>query len=82
MSLQDKVSILFNEARKVKLEDLQNSLNEIIIVQGFLLQTVYELKPKLNEGEVYIETLITKLIFASKSVLRLSKSQDLEIYNS
>jgi hypothetical protein len=82
MSPQDKISILFNEARKVKLEDLQNSLNEIIILQGFLIQTVYELKPNLREGEVYIETLITKLIFTSKSVLRLSKPQDLEIHNS
>ncbi|WP_209331862.1 DUF5677 domain-containing protein [Lunatimonas salinarum] len=82
MNPRDKISILFNEAKKVKLQDLQKSLNEIIILQGFLIQKVYELKPKLREGEVYIETLITKLIFASKSVLRLSTPQDLEIYNS
>jgi hypothetical protein len=82
MDPQDKISILFNEAAKVKLQDLQTSLNELITLHGFLLQTVYEIKPKLREGEVYIETLITKLIFASKSVLRLSAPLDLDIYNS
>jgi len=82
MNTQDKISILFKEANKIKLQDLQTSLNEIVVFQGFLLQKVYESKPKLREGEVYIETLITKLIFATKSVLRLSAPQDLEIYDS
>ena len=82
MNPQDKISILFNEARRVNLEDIQDRLNDILTLQGFLIQTVYELKPELKEGEVYIETLITKIIFASKSVLRLSKPQSLELYNS
>lgn len=82
MNSQDKINLLFEESEKVSLQDIFKSLNEIIILQGFLLQTVYELKPVLNEGEVYIETLITKLIFASQSVLRLSTPQELMVYNS
>lgn len=82
MNSQDKINLLFEESEKVSLQDIFKSLNEIIILQGFLLQTAYELKPVLNEGEVYIETLITKLIFASQSILRLSTPQELMVYNS
>ncbi|MBG6188425.1 DUF5677 domain-containing protein [Flavobacterium sp. CAN_S2] len=81
MKNEDKISILINESKKVKLSALQESLDEILNIQGFLLQKVYELKPKLKEGEVYIETLIIKLIFASKSVLSLSKPQSLGIHS-
>ncbi|PIQ20019.1 MAG: hypothetical protein COW65_17360 [Cytophagales bacterium CG18_big_fil_WC_8_21_14_2_50_42_9] len=82
MNPQDRISILLSESTKVNLKDLNESVNEIIMLQGYLIQKVYELKPKLKEGEVYIETLITKLIFASKSVIQLSKPQDFEIYKS
>lgn len=82
MNTQDKFHTLLAEKEKTKLHDLQKNLEEIIIFIGFLIQTVYELKPKLREGEVYIETLITKLIFASKSVLHLSKSQEIGMYRS
>lgn len=82
MKDQDKIALLLKEAKKVRLVDLIENLNELLEVQGFLIQTVYELKPKLKQGEAYIETLITKMIFTSKSVLCLIKGQDLEIYNS
>ena len=48
MNSQDKINLLFEESEKVSLQDIFKSLNEIIILQGFLLQTVYELTPVLN----------------------------------
>ena len=82
MKIQDKTSILINEANKTSLGDLTKSLNELLIIHGFLLQTVYELKIKLKGREVYIDTLIAKMIFTSLSALSLSKPQDFKQYNS
>lgn len=56
---------------------LQESFEEILSTSGEILQSIYDSKPKLEEGEVYIETLIMKIIFTSKSLLDISKGTEL-----
>lgn len=52
---------------------LQTSLEKIISTSAEILQSIYDTKPKLEEGEVYIETLIMKILFTSKSLIDISK---------
>ncbi len=45
---------------------------EIITKAGTeLIQSIYDSKPKLGEGEVFIETLSIKILLASKSIIEL-----------
>lgn len=62
------------------LPNLQKSLASILKGHAEVLQSLYESKPNLEEGEVFIETLIIKMIFASKSILDLSFGSDLINY--
>ncbi len=59
------------------INSLQKSLESIIESTGDVLQAIYDKQPKLKEGEVFIETLIIKLIFATKSAVDISKSSNI-----
>lgn len=76
LSKEEKIKALLEEANGVTLPKLQKSLEAILKGQAEVLQSIYDSKPKLEEGEVFIETLIMKMIFASKSILDLSLGSD------
>nr|WP_299071294.1 DUF5677 domain-containing protein [uncultured Allomuricauda sp.] len=80
MNKEDKILTLLKEANSITLPNLQESLELILKGHAEVLQSIYESKPKLEEGEVFIETLIMKIIFASKSVLDLSNGSEFITY--
>jgi hypothetical protein len=76
LNKEERISALLKEANSMDLSSLQSSLDVILKGHAEILQSIYEMKPKLEEGEVYIETLVMKMIFASKSILDLTKGSD------
>src|SRR5690349_10532213 len=79
MDNYDKILELITRAQHTNLSELRKNLYEILKAHGYLIQSLYELQPSLQEGEVYIETLINKLIFTSNSVVKLSNGWNFEI---
>lgn len=77
MSEEEKIQAIIKEANSLNLESLHESLDIILKAHGDIIQSIYETKPQLGKGEVYLETLIIKLIFASKSALQLSKGSEM-----
>ena len=73
---KEEILKLLTEANNISLPDIQKSLDYVLKGHAEVLQSLYESQPKLEEGEVYIETLIMKMIFTSKSVLELSKGKE------
>lgn len=49
------------------------SLDTITKAATELIQSIYDSKPKLEEGEVFIETLSIKILLATKSIIELGK---------
>ena len=49
------------------------SLELITKANTELIQSIYDSKPKLKEGEVFIETLSIKILLATKSIIELGK---------
>ncbi len=49
------------------------SLELITKASTELIQSIYDSKPKLGEGEVFIETLSIKILLATKSIIELGK---------
>ncbi|MCW3787387.1 DUF5677 domain-containing protein [Plebeiibacterium sediminum] len=81
MNEEEKIQAILNEANSLNLESLYESLDVILKAHGDIVQSIYETKPELGTGEVYIETLIIKLIYASKSALQLSLGSELSTLN-
>jgi len=49
------------------------SLDLITKASTELIQSIYDSKPELGEGEVFIETLFIKILLATKSIIELGK---------
>lgn len=79
MNSKEKILALKKEIEGNKINDIQLSLEKIISTNAEILQSIYDSKPKLEIGEVYIETLIMKIIFSSKSLIDLSKGTELNL---
>lgn len=79
MNSNEKNLALKKEIEGNNISDLQLSLEKIISTNAEILQSIYDSKPKLEIGEVYIETLIMKIIFSSKSLIDLSKGTELNL---
>lgn len=81
MNKEEKIKILINEANSLNLPSLIPSLENILQANAFVVQSLYETKPKLDTGEVFQETLLIKIIFTSRSILELSKGIEFGILN-
>ena len=81
MNKEEKIKILFNEANSLNLSSLIPSLENILQANAFVVQSLYDTKPKLDTGEVFQETLLIKIIFTSRSILELSKGLEFGILN-
>lgn len=81
MSNEEKVKTLLNEANSLNLSSLVPSLEKVLKENAFVVQSLYDAKPKLDIGEVYQETLLIKIIFTSRSILELSKGIEFRILN-
>ncbi|MBU2994807.1 hypothetical protein KO500_00060 [Cellulophaga baltica] len=53
--------------------DNYKSLEFITKASTELIQSIYDSKPKLGEGEVFIETLSIKILLATKSIIELGE---------
>lgn len=73
MTEQEKITAILKEADSLNISDLRKSLEEILKAHTSIIQSIYDSKPELGTGEVFIETLSIKLLLASKSILKLSK---------
>lgn len=73
MTEKEKIEALLKEANSLNISDLSKSLEEILKAHTSIIQSIYDSQPTLDIGEVYIETLTIKLLFASKSTLGLSR---------
>lgn len=81
MTKQEKIQILLQEANSLNLESLNESLDLILKANGEIIQSIYDSKPELGLGEVYIETLLIKILLTSKSILDLSKGIEIYTFN-
>lgn len=79
MNKEEKIKTLLNEANSLNLSSLIPSLEKILQENAFVVQSFYDTKPELGIGEVYQETLLIKMIFASRSILELSKGTEFGI---
>lgn len=82
MKDEDKAKILIQEANSLNLESLIPRLENILQSKAFVIESIYETKPKFETGEVYQETLLHKMLFTSRSVLELSKGIDFSLLQS
>lgn len=58
-----------------KIDSIEESIVDIkLILEGFthVIQSIYDNKPELGEGEVFIETLSIKILLATQSILQIS----------
>ena len=76
MDIKEKNILLHKEALSLDLDSLQKSLDLILKTNGDIIHSLYESKPKLDLSEVYIETLMFKILFTSNSILHLSYGTD------
>lgn len=60
------------KVQNLSLLEFKDVTSSVISINGFLVQSLFELKPSLNEGEVYLETLTNKIIYTSQSILNLA----------
>jgi hypothetical protein len=58
--------------------DTIESLLQITNAQSQIIESLYEGKPNLKMGEVFIETLSMKILLATKSVMEISKGFHIE----
>lgn len=66
------------------LSEIHDITAYIVSINGFLVQKLFELQPPLREGQAYIETFVNKIIFTSRSILKLSDGDSFKIegYNN
>lgn len=76
----EKIEALKKEANSLNLKNLNESLDLILKVSGDIVQSLYIKKPKLDIGEVYIESLLIKIITTSTSILKLSEGIDISTF--
>ena len=79
MDKNEKKQALIKEIQSLDLETISKSLDLIIKANGKIIQSIYDSKPELGLGEVYIETLLIKILITSKSILRLSQGIEFSI---
>ncbi|MGI0105904.1 hypothetical protein [Salinimicrobium sp. WS361] len=77
MKKQEEIEALFKEVESLNIPDLSESLENILRAHTTIIQSIYDSKPALDVGEVYIETLTIKLLLASKSALELSRGSNI-----
>ncbi len=74
MEIDLKTFIALKEFHLIdSVSDSFESLELITKANTELIQTIYDSKPKLKEGEVFIETLSIKILLATKSIIELGK---------
>jgi hypothetical protein len=67
------------KAQNLTLSEFKTLVSSVVGINGYLIQALFEIKPKLNEGEVYIETFVSKILFTSQSILHLCNSHKFKI---
>jgi len=79
MTDREKAQILIDQANSLNLESLIPQADEILKAHAFVIQSIYDTKPHFGDGEVFLETLLIKMNFTSRSVLELSKGMEFSI---
>lgn len=68
-----KISLALEELRKIdSIDDTITDIDLISEVFTEVIQSIYDNKPELQEGEVFIETLSIKILLATKSILQIA----------
>lgn len=76
---KEQIETLF-EIATIDLSVVDNHLEIIVKTLADLIQLFKdEVNPKLEFGEAYIETLLTKILLATKTALQISKGQNLKV---
>ncbi len=73
MTDKERVQILIDQANSLNLKSLIPQVDEILKAKAFVIQSIYDTKPDFGDGEVFLETLLIKMNFTSRSVFELSK---------
>ncbi len=74
MEIDLKTFIALKELHLIdSVPDTFESLELITKASTELIQSIYDSKPELGEGEVFIETLSIKILLATKSIIELGK---------
>lgn len=63
-----------------KLDSIEESISDIkLFLEAYahIIQSIYDEKPELGEGEVFIETLSIKILLATRSILQISEGINL-----
>jgi hypothetical protein len=71
--MNPKLHIALKEFEKI--DSIEESIADIkLILEGFthVIQSIYDNKPELGDGEVFIETLSIKILLATQSILQIS----------
>ncbi len=72
------------EEEYFKLDSIKDSIADInLISEAFahIIQSIYDEKPKLGEGEVFTETLSIKILLATKSIIQICDGVNLSTPN-
>lgn len=74
MKIDLKTFILYKESKFLdSIPATLESLDLITKANTEIIQSIYDSKTKLEEGEVFIETLSIKILLATKSIIELSR---------
>lgn len=68
-----------DKVQNLSLPEFSDIVSSVVGINGYLIQSLFEIKPKLEEGEAYIETFVNKILFTSQSILSLSNGQTFKI---
>ncbi|SFZ95162.1 hypothetical protein SAMN05428642_1094 [Flaviramulus basaltis] len=79
MTDRERAQILIDQANSLNLQSLIPQVNEILKANAFVIQSIYDAKPNFANGEVFLETLLIKMNFTSRSIFELSKGIEFSI---
>lgn len=69
-----KNQLALEELRKI--DSIEDTIYDINLISEFfteVIQSIYDHKPKLGEGEVFIETLSIKVLLATQSIVQIAE---------
>lgn len=79
MTTEQIILAKLNELKGFDLSKIRENVDKIISCHCDVLQAIYDAKVNIEPSEVFLETLIIKIIFASKSIHDLSLSTSIKL---
>jgi hypothetical protein len=80
--MKSNINLALEEYLKIdSIDDTITDINLILEAFTHIIQSIYDEKPKLGEGEVFTETLSIKMLLATRSIIQICDGVNLATPN-